>query len=355
MFRLIIIFRQLARLRRVVQQRMALRLGIFIVLAVLLSSLGFWYFEGETQGDEPLGYLDALWWSLVTMTTVGYGDYFPKTMAGRFFVALPVMLIGGAILGYAVSLITTILMESKTREMRGMSKHDLKDHIVIVNYPGEAKVVDLVEELRQSRAKDREIVLLTDQVEMHPSALVDRHVHFVHGSPINDDALDRAAIHKADDAIVLSPSEADENSDSHNLGVIIALKARNHGLNIVVECVSPGHITLMKDAGAQRVICVTELDVQLLCQAAEGLPIQAFVTDLVSSRTRQRVDSVRLTGKREGLTFGGLMSEMAPKNMILVGVLRGDTPLINPGHDFEIGDEDQLLVVSAERPRVYAR
>jgi voltage-gated potassium channel len=353
LFRLVIIFRQFARLRRKVQQRVVLRLLGFIVLAVLLSSAGFWYFEGETQGDEPLSYLDALWWSLVTMTTVGYGDYFPKTMAGRFFVALPVMLIGGAILGYAVSAITTFLMESKSRELRGMSNQNVKNHIVIINYPGEAKVVDLVEELRQGRAKDREIVLLTDQIEMHPAALIDRHIRFVHGSPINETALERASIHHADDAIVLARSDADENSDSHNLGVLIALRARNPNLNIVVECVGPRHKQLMRDAGAQKVICVTELDVQLLCQAAEGLPIQAFVTDLVSSRTRQRVDAVRILDHEGSVTFGKLLADMAKQEMILVGVLRGDTPLINPGQDFEILEEDELLVVSAERPRTY--
>jgi voltage-gated potassium channel len=352
-FRLVIILRQMARLRRAFQKRVLARLAAFIALAVLLSSVGFWYFERHTQGEEELGYLDALWWSLVTMTTVGYGDYFPRTMAGRFFVALPVMLIGGAILGYAVSVITTFLMESKSRELRGMTKLDAENHIVIVNYPGEAKVVDLVEELRHGRAKEREIVLLTDQIEMHPSPLIDRHVSFVYGSPINQDALVRAAVHKADDAIILSRNESDESSDSHNLGIIIALRARNPDLNMVVECVAPEHQRLMIDAGAREVVCVTELDVQLLSQAAEGLPIQAFVADLVSSRTRQRVDLVRLVNRRPNMLFGELMVEAAQKEMILVGVLRGDTPLINPGQDFEIGEEDKLLVVSADRPREF--
>lgn len=355
MFRFVILFRQLARLRRRVQQQMVLRLLMFIVVVVFLSSLGFWYFEHDTQGGEDLGYLDALWWSLVTMTTVGYGDYFPRTFPGRFFVALPVMLIGGAILGYAVSAITTFLMESRSRELRGMNELDLTKHIVIVNFPGEAKVVDLVEELRQGRAKEREIVLLTDQIELHPAALIDRHVHFVAGSPINQDALNRANIGKADDAIVLSPSEADENSDSYNLGVLIALRARNRSLNIVVECVSPTHKQLMLEAGARKVICVTELDVQLLSQAAEGLPIQDFVVDLVSSRTRQRVDAVRLLNRKGPVTFGQLVQEMAVQDMLLVGILRGDRPLINPGQGFDLLEDDELLVVSANRPRQYER
>lgn len=46
----------------------------------------------------------GVWYALVTITTVGYGDLAPQTMGGRFIVALPLMALGIGLLGYVLSL-----------------------------------------------------------------------------------------------------------------------------------------------------------------------------------------------------------------------------------------------------------
>ena len=330
--------------------RLELKVLLFVVLVIGFASVGFFAFESKKHPD--LSFADALWWSIVTMTTVGYGDYSPTTGAGRFLIAIPAMIAGGGVLAYVLSVVTTYLIEVKNKELRGMNSFGYRDHIVLINYPGEAKVVEMIDELRHdAKASNREIVLLTDDIDELSDTLARLRVHFVKGSPINEAALGRAAVTRAADAILFARSERDENSDSFNLGVLVALQSANMALRIVVECVSPMHKELMLKAGATTAICVTELSTQLLAQARQGLQIQQLFTNLASNRTPQQVDAVEFEHRQaKSVRFGQLASEMVRDNMLLIGVRRDGRQHVNPGWDFEVNNGDDLLVISASRP-----
>ena len=84
------------------------------------------YFEGEGLGNKPEGldWKTCWWWAIVTMTTVGYGDYFPESFYGRLFVGLPAMLVGVATLCYLLSALAAVVMENKLKELKGMSTVD---------------------------------------------------------------------------------------------------------------------------------------------------------------------------------------------------------------------------------------
>ncbi len=350
-----LLFHFLRRIRRQVQTRLELKVVGFVALFWTFGSVGFYLFESPVNPELTLA--DSLWWSVVTMTTVGYGDYYPQTFGGRFLVAFPAMIAGGGVLAYGLSVITTYLIEEKTKELRGMQTFNYRRHIVLINFPGEAKLVEMIDELRHDKhLDDRELVLLTDQIDEIPESLARLHVHFVKGSPINEEALERAGLAKAADVILFARSERDENSDSFNLGVLVALQSINDNLTIVVECVSPLHKELMLKAGASTAICVTELTTQLLAQAREGLQIQQLFNDLASNRTPQQVDAVPLKLAGSGtMKFCDLAADLARQNVMLIGLRRGGEQKINPGADFEMADGDDLFVISASRPRTIER
>lgn len=345
-----LMFHFLRRVRRQVQTRLELKVLGFVLLSWVLGSLGFYTFESPHDPDLTLA--DSLWWAVVTMTTVGYGDISPVTPEGRFLVAFPAMIAGGGVLAYGLSVITTYLIEAKHKELRGMNDFTLRDHIVLINYPGEAKVIEMIDELHHdTHLGDREYVLLTDQLDEMPETLARLHVHFVKGSPINEEALARADIANAGDVILFARSERDENSDSFNLGVLVALQAINDKLRIVVECVSPLHKDLMLKAGASTAICVTELTTQLLAQAREGLQIQQLFNDLASNRTPQQVDAIPLSLQGDGtMSFSKLGADLASHNVMLIGLRRDGKQFINPGADFPLRDGDDLFIISSARP-----
>jgi voltage-gated potassium channel len=94
------------------QKSRVLDLSGFVLLTILSGSLGFFYAE---QGQNPNlhSYKDSLWWAMVTVTTIGYGDIYPVTTAGRV-VAVGLMVIGiGCVSLFTALVASHFLKENK--------------------------------------------------------------------------------------------------------------------------------------------------------------------------------------------------------------------------------------------------
>jgi len=98
---------------RIVKEELVL---FFIVTLILLfiTSAGIYSFEHEAQPDVFKSVFHSAWWSIVTLTTVGYGDVYPITLGGKVF-AFFVLIIGIGIIAVPAGLIGTAL--SKAREL----------------------------------------------------------------------------------------------------------------------------------------------------------------------------------------------------------------------------------------------
>ena len=88
----------------------------FIVTSifVFLSSSGIYFFENEAQPNVFTSVFHSLWWAVVTLTTVGYGDVYPITIGGKIFTFF-VLIIGVGIVTVPAGLVATAL--SKAREI----------------------------------------------------------------------------------------------------------------------------------------------------------------------------------------------------------------------------------------------
>lgn len=343
------LLRQLRNARLVLRTRQWIKLVIFVGLFLLFGTIGFYLTESPAKPE--LTVLDGLWWAVVTMTTVGYGDLYPESPIGRFFVAFPAMIAGGGVIAYSISVVANYLIEVKHREMRGMNKLDLSGHVVLVNYPGALKVADMVHEINADKTKtDIPIVMLTGAIEEIPEQLAMLGVQFVKGSPINDEALQNACVASAAHCIAFAQDDRDENSDSYNLGVLVGLRATGSKANIVAECVSPQHKGLMHKAGADAVICVGELSTMLLAQASQGERMQDLIEDLASNRTPQQIDAVDFEAGDDAPTFGELAVKLSADGVLLIGIQRDGGHQVNPGQSFRLQSGDGLIVISSSNP-----
>jgi voltage-gated potassium channel len=92
-----------------------LALFLFAALIVLyLAGVGIYYFENEAQPEAFSSIFHSLWWSVVTLTTVGYGDVYPITVGGKLFTFF-ILVIGLGVVSVPAGMVASAL--SKAREM----------------------------------------------------------------------------------------------------------------------------------------------------------------------------------------------------------------------------------------------
>ena len=88
------------------ERRALLGAGLLLIAAVLFASTGIYFLEHQAQPDKFGSVPESAWWAIATLTTVGYGDVTPHTVAGRVFGGI-VMVTGLCVLALPVAIIST--------------------------------------------------------------------------------------------------------------------------------------------------------------------------------------------------------------------------------------------------------
>ena len=335
--------------RRVIRNPPApLRVAVLLIAVRLYGATGYLYFE--LPENPALSWGDAVWYSVVTVTTVGYGDYYPVTPGGRFIVAMPLMFFGIGLLGYVLSLAASTLVEAKTKELHGMSNYKYKGHLVIFNFPGVGKIERVLDELVGDPAfgKGREVVLIDEGLTEIPAELASRSVDFVRGNPTRDETLARANVDEAQYAVVLTKTPGDPRSDDLNVAITLAIEARASKVFTVVECVDFTTQELLKKAGCDGIVCTSRFDAHFVSHELLNPGVQEVVHELTSNLEGQQIYLTTFKGKKR-TTFEKLSKRCRDEGHLLIGVRRGETTELNVAPDATIEHGDSLISIGKAR------
>jgi len=119
LFRILKVVRYSAAIRRfhralLIAKEEIVLFGLVAALVLYLSAVGIYYFENEAQPEAFSSVFHSLWWSVCTLTTVGYGDVYPVTTGGKIFTFV-VLATGLGIISVPAGLVASAL--SKAREL----------------------------------------------------------------------------------------------------------------------------------------------------------------------------------------------------------------------------------------------
>ena len=256
---------------------LSIRVGAALLL-IGIALAGHWFDRTGLRDntDGAVSFLDVVYFTMITVTTVGYGDIVPVTDRARMFdtfVVTPVRIFVWLIfLGSAYSF---ILRNTWERWRMAAVQRRLTDHTIICGY-GALGAEAAAELCRRGCPTDS--IVVVDISERALEAASELGLATVHGDATHNAVLEAAGIARSR-ALIVSPSRDDT-------AILIALTARRLAPDVPVTASiqEAENEVLARDAGAKVIVNPVSFAGQLLAGSSVGPHIPDYVSDLVTQR-----------------------------------------------------------------------
>lgn len=297
-------------------------LGIFAVLT-LTYSIAF-------SIAEHVSFLDSLYWTIITMTTIGYGDITPKTTYGRFL-AMAIALTGIGVYSTLASLMINHIFDMNIAKFQGILSMKKKDHIVIIGWNEASK--ECLAELRANNIKDDVVIVSESPIYNHD---------YVVGELDDKEILKKAGIDKAKYVIIST------NDDSKSILITLVTRQLNPKATIIVKCTKDDNFDLLRHSGADFVILSEGFAGRLLASSIFESSVVMFFED--TSTCKYGSDIFEIKWENEDMKFIDLFVKLKnEKNLTIIGILRDGKLTTNPDSNFVVKKGDVLVVIGVQK------
>lgn len=307
------------------------------ILILMGGTLGYMYLEQYELTD-------ALYLTIITVATVGYGDMVPHHAGGKLLTVI-LVLVGVSFVMYMFSKIVEAMVEGGLREILGkrqMKKQleNLKNHYIVC---GHGRIGSVICKTLQDNNKP--FVVIENNPEEIQAILAENYV-VIEGEASQDNILLQAGIKRAIALISVVSSDADN--------VFITLTAKGLNPQIKVLCRSSGEKgteTKLRRAGADTVISPYFIGGTKMAQALLRPNVTDFIDLTMYTRDMTlRLDEILITAKASisGQTL--MASNLRKKyDIIVIGIKRtGEPMLFNPKPDNILLAGDILIVIGKD-------
>jgi len=306
---------------------------------------------GGTMGYiiiEDWGIVDALYMTIITISTVGFAEVAPLSEYGKLFTGFLIISSFGTF-AYAITSLTRYLIGGEYRryikEYRIMKETKKMDqHVIICGFGRVGKQVanDL------AVAKKEFVILEKDEEVIERWASLDSFI-FVKGDSTDDEVLERAGIRRATAVITCMPKDAD------NIYVVLAAREKNPDILIVSRASSNNSVSKLRMAGANNVIMPDSIGGSHMASLISNPDVMEFLDIIRAQGTvGANMDTVtyeQLPSDLQGKKIGELQAHSV-SGVTIIGFRKGvgdyqinpsDDTIVSPGSKlFVIGNAEQI-------------
>jgi voltage-gated potassium channel len=317
-------------------------LAIFVISTTLFIHFENRYFEENNITDDNnitkrYDPLDAGYWAVVTLATVGYGDISPQSPIGKI-VSMFLIIIGLSIYVSVISRFGSFIIGRSIKEARGLGKCEYENHVVLLG------MNDVLEEAaRQLAHAEKDIAIIVEEGDD-----VDRASRLgafpILGNPTDTASLEMANLARAKTVLI------NLEDDSKTILASLACRKISKSIRVVAVIRQRDLIELVKESGVESVLSPQALTGRMLASAVYEPDIIDFVDDVTSGITGADLrefesKEIKVAGSKVG---DALYSLRQKTGVLLVGLVKigQDTrKVFYPGDDEMIEENDRVILL----------
>ncbi|WP_243387655.1 potassium channel family protein [Bacillus kexueae] len=313
-----------------------LRLSLIVLLIVLTFGL---YIHIVEPTEFPT-YFDGIWWAIVTMSTVGYGDLAPETVWGRLVGVVLIFMGAGFITSYFAALASTTIQKQNER-INGTKAFTGSQHVVVIGWSEKTK--ELLQMIKIHKPFHK-VVLIDGSLETIP--MVEDHLFFIKGDPTNESTLRKAGIEKAQSVFITADQHKSEHhADMLTISILLSVKGLNPSIFTICEILTDTHINNAYRAGADELIKTFKLTSQVMMSSyLSQCNFSQIFTELCPANGTF-LTSVPVNKDEVGQTFEQIHTQLFQDGKILFGIKKGEDLTLNPPKDTVIAENDMLILL----------
>ena len=302
-------------------------IGLFVTM-IFGGFVLQWLETGDiSKGNNPF------WWAIVTMTTVGYGDFSPETTEGRLF-AVFIMFAGITLVSLLTASISSIFVAQKIREGKGLEKLNLTDHIILCGWNMNAdKLINSIYQLRSDN-KNFDLVLVNELSEEDITQIKAKfskiRIHFVAGDFTQEETLHRAGVLSSNSVIII-PNNLNNDNESHDEKTIFAtltIKSIDASIRVVAYLLDRENLTHIKRAEADEVVVSDDFSLNILASHIVDPGVPQVSNHLINTASDSRLKRKNIPGNFIGKKYNELFDHFRQDDgSLLIGLYYEDENL----------------------------
>jgi voltage-gated potassium channel len=246
---------------------------------VLLSAILVFIAE-NTGGDTAFKSLfDGIWWAVVTVATVGYGDKYPITVLGRIL-GIATILTSIVLTALISGTVASIFVERRIREGKGLQDLKLKNQLIICGWNPNAEAI--LRDLESVEGARGTAVVLMNWMEVEAFDAAKARfpaldLRFVRGDFTQEAVLKRASVKTAVACVFVPDSSGDNsfaNADERTILGCLAVRSENPDISVSAEILRPESEQHLRRANVENIVINGEFSGYVLSAASvsKGLP-----------------------------------------------------------------------------------